>query len=42
MAAVVVFSGGSSIRRCSMLSVMDHDERTGGRRKEWQCNNQPA
>jgi hypothetical protein len=43
MAAVaVVFDGGSSIRRRSMASVMDYDERTRGRRKDRQSNNQSA
>jgi hypothetical protein len=35
MAAVVlVFDGGSSIRRCLMASVMEYNERTRGRRKD--------
>jgi hypothetical protein len=43
MAAVaVVFDGGSSIRRRSMASAMDYDERTRGRRKDRQRNNLPA
>jgi hypothetical protein len=44
MAAVaVVFDGGSSVRRRSMASAMDYDERTRGRRKkDRQRNNQPA
>jgi len=43
MAAVaVVFDGGSSIRRHSMALAMDYDKRMRGRRKDRQCNNQPA
>jgi hypothetical protein len=44
MAAVaVVFDGGSSVRRRSMASAMDYDERTRGwRKKDRQRNNQPA
>jgi hypothetical protein len=43
MAAVAaVFDGGSSVRRRSMVSAMDYDERTRGRRNEKQHNNQPA
>ncbi len=32
----------SSVRRCSMAWAMDYDERTRGRRKDMQSNNQPA
>ena len=43
MAAVaVVFDGGSSDQRRSMVLVMDYDKRTRGRCKDRQCNNQPA
>jgi len=43
MAAVaVVFDGSSSIRRRLMAWAMDYDERTRGRRKDRQRNNQPA
>jgi hypothetical protein len=43
MAAVaVVFDGGSSIRRLLMAWVMSYDERTRGRHKDRQRNNQPA
>jgi hypothetical protein len=43
MAAVaVVFDGGSSVRRRSMVSVMDYDKRRRGWRKYRQCNNQSA
>ena len=38
----IAFNGGSSIRRHSMVSVVDYDERARGRRKERQRNNQPA
>jgi hypothetical protein len=43
MAAVaVVFDGGSSVQWRSMASAMDYNERTRGRRKDRQRNNQPA
>jgi len=44
MAAVVVMDDRDSIqwRRRSMASVMDYDERTRGRHKDRQRNNQPA
>ena len=41
-AAAVVFNGGSSVRRSSMASGMDYDERTRGRRKDMQSNNTAA
>jgi hypothetical protein len=42
VAVAVVFNGGSSVRRRSMVSAMDYDKRTRGWRKEKQRNNQPA
>jgi hypothetical protein len=43
MAAVaVVFDGSSSIRRHLKALAMDYNERTRGRRKDRQYNNQPA
>ena len=39
---VVVCDGSSSVRRHSMASAMDYDERTRGRCKDRQRNNQPA
>jgi hypothetical protein len=42
VAVAVVFDGGSSVRRRLMASAMDYDERTRGRRKDNQRNNQPA
>ena len=42
VAVAVVLDGGSSIRQSPMASVMDYDERTRGRRKDRQRNNQPA
>jgi hypothetical protein len=43
MAAVaVVFDGGSSIQWRLMAWAMDYDERTRGRCKDRQRNNQPA
>jgi hypothetical protein len=43
VAVAVVFDGGSSVQRRSMVPAMDYDERTRGRRKNRQCNNhQPA
>ena len=41
-AEAVLFDGGSSIRRRLMAWVMDYDQRTRGRRKDRQRNNQPA
>jgi hypothetical protein len=41
-AMVVVFDGGSSIRRRLIASAMDYDERARGWRKEGQRNSQPA
>jgi len=41
-AVVVVFDGSSSVRWRSMASAMDYDERTKGRHKDKQHNNQPA
>jgi hypothetical protein len=43
MAAVaVVFDGGSSILRHLKALAMDYNERTRGRHKDRQRNNQPA
>jgi hypothetical protein len=41
-AMVVVFNGGSSVRRSSMAPAMDYDEMTRGWRKERQRNNKPT
>jgi hypothetical protein len=41
-AVVVVFDGGSSVRRRLMASAMDYNERTRGWHKDRQRNNQPA
>jgi len=43
MAAVaVMFTGSSSVRLHSMALAIDYYERTRGRRKDRQRNNQPA
>jgi len=39
---MVVFDGSSSTRWRLMASVMDYSERTRGRHKDRQSNNQPA